>query len=86
MNTHRSNSGTITETPEVGDTFMIDRPDWFATGTIVEVEPFEAITGHDGTQPTRAIDPNMFRIEVEWETNSAELPGPFTTTVRVRRG
>ena len=83
MNTTRT---TFTQDPEVGDTFTIDRPDWFATGTIVEVEPFEAITGHDGIQVTRAIDPNTFRIEVEWETNSAEIPGPFTTTIRINRG
>lgn len=86
MNTHRSNSGTITETPEVGDRYIIDRPDWFASGIIIEVEPHVAITGHDGTQVTRAVDPDRFEIRVAWQNSSAEITGPFTTTVRVRRG
>lgn len=72
----------FTTTPQVGQEFTVDRPDWFATGHVTNVTPHIAITGHNGVTVTRAVDPNRFDVEVMWDTNSG-TDTVFHTTVNV---
>ena len=64
---------TFTATPQIGETFRIDRPDWVATGHITEVNPHQRIAGHNGTSIVWQVDPNQFDIIVNWDINSGDF-------------